>query len=377
MVCYSIVIMIDFAPLLQPQYFQDYFWLLISVVAGTFLFHLARTMVVSHLREWTSETETGLDDFAVEVFSIADSVLFVFLSLYVSLSFFSLPALLENVIQFTTGIVVGIYLVRAVNELLDFGLSRYINQQRKQDQEFDATLLLFVKRMIKVVVWFIAILIYVQNLGYNVTTLVGGLGIGGIALAFAVQNVLSDFFSSFSIYFDKPFKVGDFVKVGEDVGTVMKIGVKSTRLKTLAGPELIIPNKEITETRILNYHLMNERRVEMAFGIAYETPRALMREIPSIIESVCEDIDNCRFGRAHFVNFGTSTLDYEVIYFVEGDDFNLYRDIHQELSLSILERFDERHIDLAYPTRRVIHDHTPDDPAFLDGEPELDGGAAE
>lgn len=363
--------MIDFSTLFQPQYYQDYLWLLAGVAGGTVGFHIVSDIVMNRLRSLTGDTETGLDDFAVEVIAIADTLLFVFLSLYTSLSFLALPPLVEQAISFATGLVVAIYLVRAVNKLLDFGLSRYINQQQKMDDQYDPTILLFVKRMAKLVVWAIAFLIYIQNLGFNVTTLVGGLGIGGIALAFAVQNLLSDFFSSFSIYMDKPFRVGDFVKVGDDVGTVMKIGIKSTRLKTLAGPELIIPNKEITETRILNYHLMNERRVEMQFGIAYETPREMMREIPSIIEEICEEIKNCRFGRAHFVNFGASTLDYEVIYFVEGDDFNLYRNIHQELSLKILERFDERKIDLAYPTRRVIHDHTPDDPAFLDG------GAAE
>jgi small-conductance mechanosensitive channel len=342
--------------------------MLLAISLGTAGFHALRGIVLNRLRALTSETETGLDDFAVEVISIADTVLFVFLSAYFSSRVFSVPDLLAQSIGFATGLVVAIYVVRAVNQLLDFGLSRYINQQQKQDDQYDPTILLFVKRMAKVLVWVVAFLIYIQNLGYDITALVGGLGIGGIALAFAVQNLLSDFFSSFSIYMDKPFRVGDFVKVGEDVGTVMKIGIKSTRLKTLAGPELIIPNKEITETRILNYHLMNERRVEMNFGIAYETPREKMREVPAMIEEICEGIENCRFGRAHLVNFGASTLDYDVIYFVEGDDFNLYRNIHQELSLKILERFDAAEIDMAYPTRRLIHDHTPEDPAFLDGE---------
>src|SRR5690606_319662 len=185
------------------------------------------------------------------------------------------------------------------------------------------------------------------------TALIASLGVGGIAVALAAQNILGDLFSSLSIMFDKPFVVGDFIIVGEELGTVEKIGLKTTRVRSLHGEQLIFSNTDLLNSRIRNFKRMYQRRIVFSIGITYEPPYEKLKEVASMLRAIVQAHDLVRFDRAHFKGFGDSSLDFEVVYWVLDSDFNKYMDIQQAINLEIFRRFEEQGIAFAYPVRTV------------------------
>ncbi|MEX2008444.1 MAG: mechanosensitive ion channel family protein [Candidatus Spechtbacterales bacterium] len=207
--------------------------------------------------------------------------------------------------------------------------------------------------MAKWSLWVLGILFVLQNFGLNVTSIIAGLGIGGIAIALAAQNILSDLFSSFSIAFDKPFEPGDFIVVGETSGTVQRIGLKTTRIQSLEGEEIILPNAQLTDARVQNYGRMEQRRVRFALGVEYATPQEKLRRIPDLVRSTVESANNTRFDRSHFKVFGDSALEFENVYYVRSGDYAEYMDINQEVLLNLNEALNREGIMVAFPTRTV------------------------
>lgn len=202
------------------------------------------------------------------------------------------------------------------------------------------------------VVWVVALLTLLANLEVEIMPLVAGLGIGGVAIALAVQNVLGDLFASLSIALDKPFKVGDFLVVGEEKGTVAQIGIKSTRLRSLSGEMIVMSNGDLLQSRVRNYGLLYERRATFTVGIVYETPRELIREVPGLIEQAIRGQAKTRFDRAHFASFGDYALIFEAVYFVLDAEYNTYMNIQQAVNLRLIEEFESRGIEFAYPTSK-------------------------
>ncbi|MCK5590629.1 MAG: mechanosensitive ion channel family protein, partial [Candidatus Pacebacteria bacterium] len=169
----------------------------------------------------------------------------------------------------------------------------------------------------------------------------------------AFQNILEDLFSSFAILFDKPFKVGDFIVVGEHKGVVQKMGIKTTRLKSTGGEEIVISNKELTSARLQNFKKMKERRIGFNFGVTYETPTGKLKAIPGTVKDIIDSIEKARFDRSHFTQFDDSALTFETVYYVTTSDYVVYRDIQQEINLRIKELFEKDGIDMAYPTQTI------------------------
>lgn len=202
------------------------------------------------------------------------------------------------------------------------------------------------------IVWVVAFLMLLANLGVKIMPLVAGLGIGGVAIALAVQNLLGDLFASLSIALDKPFKVGDFLVVGDEKGTVEQIGIKSTRLRSLTGEVIVMSNGDLLKSRVRNYGLLYERRASFTISIVYETPRELVPQVPGLIEDAIRAQPKTRFDRSHFRNFGESALVYEAVYFVLDAEYNTYMDIQQAINLRLLKEFAERRIEFAYPTSK-------------------------
>jgi small-conductance mechanosensitive channel len=202
-------------------------------------------------------------------------------------------------------------------------------------------------------VWIIGLLFLLDNLGFDITTVVAGLGIGGIAVALAAQALLGDLFSYFVIIFDKPFELGDFLIFDDVLGSVERIGVKTTRLRSLGGELIIVSNSDLTNSRVRNYKRMESRRVVFKVGVVYGTPRELVREIPSVIESIVGAEELATFDRAHFASYGDWSLVYEVVYYVASPDYNLYMDIQQRINLAIYDAFAERGIEFALPTQTI------------------------
>lgn len=206
----------------------------------------------------------------------------------------------------------------------------------------------------QVAVWSLALLVALQNLGFEITALVAGLGIGGIAIAFALQNILGDIFCSVAIILDKPFAVGDFIIVGEQMGTVENIGIKTTRVRSIWGEQIVFSNADLTSSRIRNYKRMKERRITFALGVVYETPAEKLERIPGIIREAIASIPLTRFDRAHFKQYGDFALNFEIVYYVLNPEFNVYMDIQQKINLAIFRRFKEENIQFAYPTQEII-----------------------
>ncbi len=209
---------------------------------------------------------------------------------------------------------------------------------------------------IKVLIWGLALILFLDNIGVKINSLITGLGIGGIAVAFAAQSVLADIFCFFTIFFDQPFEIGDFIIVGEQMGTVERIGVKTTRLRALNGEQLIFANTDLTGSRISNYKTLQQRRVLFTLGVTYNTPAATLRTLPALIKNIVESVPDASFGRAHFTAFGPYSLNFEIAYFVLSGDYDKYMDINQQINLRIKEEFDLQGIGFAFPTQSILLD---------------------
>jgi small-conductance mechanosensitive channel len=208
--------------------------------------------------------------------------------------------------------------------------------------------------LLRLVVWAAVLLLLLDNLGVNITTLIAGLGVGGIAVALAAQSVLGDLFASLSIVLDKPFVVGDFIAVADFMGSVEHVGLKTTRLRSLSGEQVVFSNTDLLGSRIRNYGRMYERRVVSSIGVTYHTPAAKLRRIPEIIREIVQSQEKIRFDRAHFHKLGDSSLGFEFVYYVLTADYNHYMDVQQNINLALLEKLTEEGVEFAYPTQTVF-----------------------
>ena len=228
---------------------------------------------------------------------------------------------------------------------------------RKKKLESNAgavTTLTSVGFVLRMMIWVMLILIGLDNLGVNITTLIAGLGIGGIAVALALQNILGDLFASFSIVLDKPFVIGDFIIIDDCMGTIEHVGLKTTRIRSLSGEQLIFSNGDLLKSRIRNYKRMFERRVVFSLGVVYQTPYDKISQIPEMIRQAVEKNSQVRFDRAHFKAFGDYALLFEVVYWIQDPDYTIYMDIQQAINLDMFKQFSEAGIEFAYPTQTLM-----------------------
>ena len=208
--------------------------------------------------------------------------------------------------------------------------------------------------IVKVAVWILGIVFLLSNLGYDVTSIIAGLGIGGIAIALAAQTILGDLFSYFVILFDRPFEIGDFIIIDDKMGVVEYIGIKTTRLRTLSGEQLICSNKDLTDSRVHNYKRMQKRRVVFSIGVTYQTPADVLESIPRLVKEIIEKKDAVIYDRGHFAGFGDFSLNFEFVYYVLSSDYNKYMNTQQEILLNIYRSFENKKIDFAYPTQTIF-----------------------
>ena len=208
--------------------------------------------------------------------------------------------------------------------------------------------------VVQLMIWAATVLFIFDNLGINITAFVASLGIGGVAVALAAQSVLGDAFSSFAIFLDKPFQVGDFIIVGDLLGTVEQVGFKTTRIRSLGGEQLIFSNSDLTSSRIKNYKRMRERRVVFSLGVIYQTPLEKVKALPPMIKRVVDEHEHARFDRAHFKSFGDFALIYEVVYYVLRPDYNTYMDLQQSMNFRLMEEFEKAGPEFAYPTQQLF-----------------------
>ncbi len=306
-----------------------------------------RNIFLRRFTTLTEKTSSQWDDIALSVAQKISNIFFLLFALFISVEFFVvLQPKIEHLIQSAFIISLAYEILKIGQAVMYWGLKRSSIGKNK-------TSLQGVKLVANIALWALGALVVLDNLGFDISTLAASLGIGGIAIALAAQNILSDLFSSFTIYFDKPFQVGDYIVIGAHEGTVEKIGLKTTRIKALRGEELVISNKELTESRVQNFKKLKTRRVEFKFGVTYNTPSRKLKLIPKIVEEVIEKIELAEFVRAHFHSFDDSSLGFIVIYRVLTGEKMDHMDTQETVNLGILERFEAEKIEMAFPTRTI------------------------
>lgn len=328
-----------------------------AVAAGTaalvfLLFKLLQWIVVHRLSRLTRRTQTDLDDLGVDLVRKTRFFFLAAVSLYAGFRTLAFDAGArsagDTLVLLATLLQTGLWGSGAVTFWLDRTLRRGTDPHPA-----GTTTLSAVGFLIRGALWTVLLLVSLDNLGVDITALITGLGIGGIAVALALQSVLGDLFASLSIVLDKPFVIGDFITVNEYAGTVEKVGLKTTRLRSLSGEQMIFSNTDLLASRIRNYRRMEERRVVLSVSIAYGTPPSKAAGVSTLLRSVVEAQTGVRFERAHLKRLGEHALEYEAVYFVLSPDFNRSMDVQQAINLDLYRRLGEENLELAYPTRTL------------------------
>jgi len=310
-------------------------------------------IIVRNVRIFASKTTFIFDDILADYLDSLHWPFYVFISLYTSLKYLYLNSFLDSALNKMLFLYVIYYSVRILSTIVDYVTKKEVRKRTSGEVKKSTSLVFILNKMAKVAFFSLAFLVILSNMGFNISSLLAGVGISGIAIAFALQKILEDVFSSFTIYFDKPFEEGDFIIIGTDMGIVEHIGIKSTRIRTLQGQELIVSNKELTSVRINNYKRMQRRRIVFSFGVEYKTSVKKLEQIKEIVKKIFKEIDLADLDRVHFKAFGDSSLLYEVVYYLNSPEYNDYMDTQEDINLKLKEKLEKLKVNFAYPTQTV------------------------
>jgi small-conductance mechanosensitive channel len=350
------VFMLELAQFWNQVYFGNTLWqwglaLGVALLMFTVLL-LVRRIVSANYTRIANTPQRELIELPLKVASRTTAPFLLIVSVFTAVQTLAMPdklrGILLNILAIALFWQAGVWATTAVTAWLDRKREVSLTTDRSIVGTLDIIAVIG-----RILIWSLVLLLTLDNLGVDITALVAGLGIGGIAVALAVQNVLGDLLASLTITLDRPFVVGDFITVGEFMGTVEQIGVKSVRLRSITGEQIIMPNADLIGSRVRNFGRMIERRVVFKLGVTYETSREKLQRIPGMIRSFIEAHESVRFDRCHMSNFGASALEFEVVYFVLTADYNRYMDIQQAINFAILEAFEREQIEIAYPTQKV------------------------
>lgn len=344
-------------PLLKTVFYQNTVqtWIIalgVTVVVFTAL-HLLKTFFHRRLAALARKTPTEIDDLAADLIRRVKLYFLLAVALYAGSQFLNLPVTLK---AFLEKVVIIALLFQGViwgSAVFDFWIAR-TRKQKGEDDKASLTTFSALGFIGRIVLWSVALLLILDNLGINVTTLIAGLGVGGIAVALAMQNILVDLFASMSIVLDKPFVIDDFVVVDDLRGTITHIGLKTTRVRSLSGEEIVFGNSDLLKSRVRNYKRMAERRITFNIGVTYQTPAAKLEAIPGVIREIVEAQERARFDRSHFKEYGDFALVFETVYYVTDPDYVLYMDIQQAINMALFRKFEAEGIEFAYPTQTVF-----------------------
>ena len=329
-------------------------WLVAVVIfiSVLVLLRIARTIIRNRVSKMVQNTFTKFDNVLVDL--LASTRTFFFLAI----AFFAASKSLD--LGDTPSLVIGKLVTLALlaqvfiwgNRFITSVLNIYMSHEKIDSST--RTTLSAINFISRIILYSILFLFTLDNLGVDINALVAGLGIGSVAIALAVQNILSDLFSSLSIVLDKPFEIGDYIVVGDYSGNIENIGLRSTRLRSLTGEQLIFSNNDLLGSRIRNYKRMTQRRCAFSIGVTYDTSPEQLRKIPKIIKKAIESHKYTRFDRSHFSSFGDSALLFDTVYYMTQPNYALYKDTQQEINLEIMSEFAKEGIEFAFPTRTII-----------------------
>jgi len=328
----------------------------IAAVAVAFLSYgglaLIRDKGMERLLRLATRTGTSWDESLVAALRQTKSLLLVIVSLYLGSRFLELPPGAGRFGLSAVTIALFVQVGLWGSALLTDRLQRYREHLRLENPAA-VTSIGAVSFVARLVLWSVVVLLLLDNVGVDITALVAGLGVGGIAVALALQNVLGDLFAALTIVLDKPFAVGDFLIVDDLMGSVESVGIKTTRIRSLSGEQLVFSNSDLLSSRLRNFGRMAERRVAFKIGVTYDTPRDNLKAIPGILKDAVTACEGTRFDRAHFASYGAFSIDFETVYYINTPDYNRYMDIQQNINLTIHERFEELAIQFAFPTQTL------------------------
>lgn len=335
----------------------DYAVFLAVLLGGILAVSVIRRIVMHRLRVLAEKTETTLDDFAIDIFRKLLVPLAYYGIFYMASTSLVLAPLPTKAIHVGGVVLLTFLTIQFVIAFSRYGIRTYAEKQGR-DAARDHAVSGFMT-VVRVVAWILGALFLLDNLGFRINTVIAGLGISGIAVALAAQAILGDLFAYFTIMFDRPFELGDFIITGDTMGVVERLGIKSTRISSLSGEQIILSNKDLTDSRVRNFKRMERRRVLFRLGVTYQTSLERLREIPGLIREIVGEIEDTAFDRAHFSSYGDFSLVIEVVYYVIGNDYGKYMDIQQRINFRIHEEFGRRGIEFAYPTQTLFLQKTP------------------
>lgn len=330
-------------------------WPLAAALAlvGFVLLKFVKSRTERHLAALAARTTSPIDDFLADLLRRRTSALVMLMvAAYVGSLVAGLPPAAAEILRKLALLALFWQAALWGDEAVGYWLNYSLKQRVATDPE-SASAYGLIGIGSRAVLWAVVLLAALHNAGVNITALVAGLGVAGVAVALAVQSILSDLFASLSILLDKPFVVGDFIIVGDYLGTVERIGIKTTRVRSLSGEQLIFSNSDLLSSRIRNFKRMQERRVLFTVGVTYQTPYEKLKTLPGLIRSIVESQPQVRFDRAHFARYGDFALILEVVYYVLTPDYNTYMDVQQAINLEIFRRFAAEGVEFAYPTQTI------------------------
>lgn len=327
----------------------------LSLTVGLMLLiRIFRAIIFKRIKAWAGATESTVDDFAVRIIERSILPLAYLGSVYAGFYYLQFPPRVDRIFHVAFLMAGTFFILKLISGFIHFFLYRAIRgHENKEAKGRQLKGILFI---INVIVWILGLVFLLSNLGYDITAVITGLGVGGIAIALASQVVLGDLFSYFVIFFDRPFEIGDAISVDDKNGTVEYIGIKTTRIRTLSGEQLVVSNTNLTNARLHNYKRMETRRVQFNLGVVYQTPSEKLKAIPDIVKEIITATPDLRYDRGHFAGYGDFSLRFEFVYFVNSPDYNLYMDRQQAIYLAIFEAFEKESIQFAYPTQQLLVD---------------------
>lgn len=334
---------------------QEYLIAIGIIVIAFIAIKLLKSIFLVRLKRLTSHTKNHVDDYIINSIKRFGIPALYILAVYIGLNYLTFTEKVQNILHIAVTVAITFYIIRFISSTILSLLQSYIRKRGDEDHGEDRVKQLGgIMLIINIIIWALGLIFLFDNMGFDVTAVIAGMGIGGIAIALAAQNILGDLFNYFVIFFDKPFEIGDFIIVDDKLGTIEYIGIKTTRVKSLSGEQLVFSNSDLTNSRIHNYKRMGTRRIVFKVGITYETPYEKLNKIPGLLKSIVEEQkDKTSFDRAHFLAFGDSSFDFEVVHIVQSADFNFYMDVQQQINFRILEEFEKMDVKIAYPTRTL------------------------
>ena len=342
---------------LNREYFDNTIWMYLIAagifIAAVILTNIFKLIILKRLKKWSESTETTIDNFIVSGIEKTILPLLYYGAFFIAINTLKLHPKFSSALNIASIILITFFVIKLIISILRYTLNVYLQRKGEGEIEDREKQLKGITTLVSFIIWAVGFIFLLDNLGFEISAVIAGLGIGGIAIALAAQTILGDLFSYFVIFFDKPFKIGDFIIINDKMGAVEYIGIKTTRLRSLGGEQLIFSNTDLVNSRIHNYKRMERRRVVFKLGVLYETTYAQLKQIPPVIKNIIEEIPDATFDRCHFFSYGDFSLVIETVYYVMSADYNKYADIQQEINFKIFEEFEKMKIGFAYPTQTL------------------------